>query len=109
MVIFNDNVSEELREILSIELHRYKREIPDMTYNELLMVEDWVGAGNSPYTNGDYVCDDDGWPLDYINTIRGWQAMAEELETGSSSEQEANAATPDFIKDLSFEDPFGAQ
>ena len=108
MLIFSENISEQLREILSIELHRYKREIPDMTYDELLMVEDWVGAGNSSYTNGDYVCDDDGWPLDYLNTIRGWQTLAEELKT-ESSETEANAATPDFIKNLNFEDPISSQ
>jgi len=35
-----------------------------MTKEEWNLLADWVYSGHSPYTNGDNVFDDDGWPLD---------------------------------------------
>lgn len=29
--------------------------------------------GNSPYENGDYVCDDNCQPMDFVNTLRFWE------------------------------------
>ncbi|MBQ9304681.1 MULTISPECIES: hypothetical protein [unclassified Butyrivibrio] len=77
-MMFSENVSAELQEILELELHRYKREIGHMTNEEWNLLVDWVYSGHSPYMNGDGVFDDDGWPLDYISTFRSWQAMMEE-------------------------------
>ena len=77
-MMFSENVSAEMQEILELELHRYKREIGHMTDEEWNCLVDWVYSGHSPYMNGDGVFDDDGWPLDYINTFRSWQAMMEE-------------------------------
>ncbi len=74
---FNEGIPVELQEILSIELHRYKREIGHMTTDEWTQLADWVYSGHSPYTNGDNVFGDDGWPLDFINTLRGWNDMQE--------------------------------
>ncbi len=39
-MMFNKDVSEELKEILSIELHRYKREIGHMTKEEWNLLAD---------------------------------------------------------------------
>ena len=74
-MMFSEGISANLQEILEIELHRYKREIGHMTKEEWNMLVDWVYSGHSPYTNGDGVFDDDGWPLDFINTLRGWNEM----------------------------------
>jgi len=30
----------------------------------------WVNAGHSPYENGDYIVNDDGGPMDFINALR---------------------------------------
>lgn len=79
--MFNKDVSEELKEILSIELHRYKREIGHMTNEEWNLLADWVYSGHSPYSNGDNVFDDDGWPLDFISTLRSWKGMLEHAES----------------------------
>ena len=76
-MMFNEDVSAELQDILEIELHRYKREIGHMTKEEWNLLVDWVYSGHSPYTNGDGVFDDDGWPLDFINTLRSWNEMQE--------------------------------
>ena len=76
-MMFNEEVSAELQDILDIELHRYKLEIGHMTKEEWNLLVDWVYSGHSPYTNGDDVFDDDGWPLDFINTLRSWNEMQE--------------------------------
>ena len=76
-MMFNEDVSAELQDILEIELHRYKREIGHMTKEEWNLLVNWVYSGHSPYTNGDGVFDDDGWPLDFINTLRSWNEMQE--------------------------------
>lgn len=67
---FKENVSPEMQEILELELHRYKREIGDMTKEEWELLAQWVYSGHSPYMNGDEVCADDGWPMDFINALR---------------------------------------
>lgn len=108
MIRFNDNVSAKLQDILNIELHRYKREIPSITYEEWDMLVDWVKEGNSPYTNGDGVYGDDGWPLDFINTLRFWEDMREDFESDSESEPvDTNTEDPDFIENPDNEKPFG--
>ena len=69
---FSENVSDEMREILELELHRYKNEIGVMTNEEWNLLIDWVYSGHSPYTNNSDVFDDDGWPMDFISALRSW-------------------------------------
>ena len=97
--MFNKDVSEELKEILSIELHRYKREIGHMTKEEWNLLADWVYSGHSPYTNGDNVFDDDGWPLDFINTLRSWSEM---LEYAESLNEDVSNNAPDIPDEPGF-------
>ena len=99
-MIFDENVSAELQEILSIELHRYKREIGRMTREEWNMLADWVYSGHSPYTNGDDVFDDDGWPLDFINTLRSWDEMKEWYDNLSEEEHKELEEGPRNIPDI---------
>ena len=48
-MMFSDNVSAEMQEILELELHRYGH----MTDEEWNCLVDWVYSGHSPYMNGD--------------------------------------------------------
>ena len=60
----------------------------------------WVRKGNSPYENGDYVCDDNCKPMDFVSTLRFWGEMQEYYN--SLSEE----AKLEFTEDgtLSYED-----
>lgn len=104
-MMFSDNVSAEMQEILELELHRYKREIGHMTDEEWNCLVDWVYSGHSPYMNGDGVFDDDGWPLDYINTFRSWQAMMEE-GPDENPECEGICSGDDFWGEFNCDNPF---
>ena len=53
------------------------------------LLVDWVYSGHSPYMNGDGVFDDDGWPLDFINTLRSWDAQQECFDSLSDEDQES--------------------
>ena len=103
--MFNNDVSAELQEILEIELHRYKREIGHMTKEEWCLLVDWVYSGHSPYTNGDGVFDDDGWPLDFINTLRGWEEMQEYCDSENEDVSKAFNDLPDG-SDIDFPEDF---
>lgn len=104
--MFNENVSAELQEILAIELHRYKREIGRMTKKEWNLLIDWVYSGHSPYTNGDGIFDDDGWPLDFINTFRGWSNIREYSNQPGNDEAQTFSAISDGDKFDDFPDDF---
>lgn len=96
-MMFNENVSAELQDILELELHRYKREIGHMSKEEWNMLVDWVYSGHSPYTNGDNVFDDDGWPLDFINTLRSWNEMRDCFDCINDEENnESEEGTQNF-------------
>lgn len=66
---FNKNVPWENREVLAAQLKRYEKEV-DMTNNERKELHKWVAAGHSPYDNGDYICNENGWPMDFVNAMR---------------------------------------
>ena len=104
--MFNEDVSAELQEILAIELHRYKREIGFMTNEEWNLLIHWVYSGHSPYTNSDGVLDDDGWPLDFINTLRSWNDMQEYCNQPGNDEAQAFSAIPNGDKFDDFPEDF---
>lgn len=66
---FQNNISKELRLMLTDDLQRYKAEIEmnDEEYTELCQ---WVQSGHSPYDNGWSIATDAGTPMDYISAKR---------------------------------------
>lgn len=73
---FKKKVPAELREILREQLKQYKKEM-EMTREELHDLEEWVSSGHSPYENGDLICWEGGYPVDFITADR---FMKEEME-----------------------------
>ena len=73
------------------------------------MLVDWVYSGHSPYTNGDGVFDDDGWPLDFINTLRGWNEMQEYCDHLDDEVCQTLSAIPDGMRLMIFQMIFRAQ
>lgn len=76
-MVFNKCVSGEKRKILLEQLVQYKREII-MTSDELQALEQWVSEGHSPYDNGDYIYDEDGQTMDFINALRFFKDLINE-------------------------------
>ena len=74
---FNKNVAPECQKILSKQLKEYEQSFPDMTHEESHLLHMWVRKVNSPYENGDYVCDDNCKPMDFVSTLRFWGEMQE--------------------------------
>ena len=75
---FNRNVPKENRDHLRAELKKYEAEFDDMTTAEKDALYKWVASGRSPYDNGDYVCYEGGYPVDFISALRMWEEMAKE-------------------------------
>ena len=74
---FSSSVPFEWQEMLLKQLKEYERGFKDMTRKERHLLHMWVRKGNSPYENGDYVCDDNCRPMDFVSTLRFWKEMQE--------------------------------
>ena len=52
------------------EMSPYLKQFPDATPEEKLELRRWVRSGHSPYENGDFISNDSGGPMDFINARR---------------------------------------
>ena len=104
---FNKNVPLEHQEILIKQLKEYETGFSDMTNEERHLLHMWVRKGNSPYDNGDYVCDDGGYPMYFVSTLRFWADMQKYYNSLSEEEQREfrGEGTPIEIPDEE-SDPF---
>ncbi|MCR4998029.1 MAG: hypothetical protein K6A61_12125 [Butyrivibrio sp.] len=84
---FNKNVPQALQAILVEQLNEYEHSFKDMSKEERKLLHEWVKNGNSPYENGDYVCDDNCQPMDFVNTLRFWEDMREYSDSLSEEEK----------------------
>ena len=60
----------ELLKEFKREMRSYLKQFPDATPEEKRGLRRWVNAGHSPYENGDFIVNDDGGPMDFINAQR---------------------------------------
>ena len=60
----------ELLKEFKREMRSYLKQFPDATPEEKRDLRRWVNAGHSPYENGDFIVNDDGGPMDFINAQR---------------------------------------
>lgn len=85
---FHKNVPQENREFLTEQLKKYEKEMV-MTSEERKELHKWVAKGRSPYDNGDYVCGENGWPMDFVSAMRFMEEEMEWFESLSEKEKEA--------------------
>lgn len=84
---FRKNVSRENRELLTEQLRQYEKEMR-MTSEERKELHKWVASGRSPYDNGDYICSDGGYPLDFVSALRFEAEQMEWYQSLSEEEKE---------------------
>jgi len=53
----------------------YLKAYPDADFLEKVELRKWMKEGNSPYSNGDGLVDDDGQLIDFIGAIRVWDRL----------------------------------
>jgi len=53
----------------------YLKAYPDADFLEKVELRNWMKEGNSPYSNGDGLVDDDGQLIDFIGAIRVWDRL----------------------------------
>ncbi len=85
---FHENVPPENREILTEQLEKYEKEMA-MTSDERKELHKWVSRGRSPYDNGDYVCGENGCPMDFVSALRFMDEQMEWFESLSDEEKDA--------------------
>lgn len=85
---FHKNVPQENREFLIEQLKKYEKEMA-MTSDERKELHKWVASGRNPYDNGDYICGENGWPMDFVSAMRFVNEQLEWFESLSEKEKEA--------------------
>ena len=85
---FYKNVPQENREFLAEQLKKYEKEMA-MTSAERKELHKWVASGRSPYDNGDYICGENGWPMDFVSAMRFVNEQLEWFESLSEEEKES--------------------
>lgn len=99
----SDCMKKETRQFLSRpDVRVYLRKYPDITAEEKRELVKWLKVGRSPETNDCNLCDDRGYPLDFIDARRTEQDLFQQHLAQSS---ESEAADIDAIND-SYELPF---
>lgn len=84
---FHKNVPQENRELLTEQLRQYEKEMR-MNADERKALHKWVASGRSPYDNGDYICSDGGYPLDFVSALRFEKEQMEWYQSLSEEEKE---------------------
>ena len=85
---FHKNVPEENREFLREMLKEYEKETA-MTTDERQELHEWVASGRSPYENGDFIHDESGCLMDFVNADRFVKDQIEWFQGLSEEEKEA--------------------
>lgn len=85
---FHRHVTQEVRTFLLEQLKEYEANTP-MNKKERKALHDWVANGRSPYDNGDYICGDNGFPLDFISAFRAEKELRDWFDSLSEEEKEA--------------------
>lgn len=84
---FCKNISKDKQEALLTQLLEYENNV-QMTGEERELLHDWVSKGNSPYDNGDYICGENGFPVDFISASRFVYEQIQYFKTLTVEEQE---------------------
>lgn len=85
---FHRHVTQKARTVLLEQLKEYEANTP-MNKEEHKAFRDWVANGRSPYENGDYICGDGGFPLDFISALRAEKELQDWFDNLSEEEKEA--------------------
>lgn len=106
---FNKSVSQELRDMLNSDLKRYEDSMV-LTELERLELRKWVSDGYSPYSNPNYMSNENGSPMDFVTAMRISDELEEiQLEALSHFDgikeerndfKKENQAMRSYIKDL---------
>ena len=68
----------ELRRENWRDMRSYLKQFPDATQQEKRALRSWVRSGHSPYENGDYIANESGEPMDFINASRCMEELYQE-------------------------------
>ena len=93
------------RRLAHKEMWAYLKSFPDATAEEISTLREWVKDGNSPYENGDNVCDDFCHPMDFINTMRFWNDVYQKWLEDPEGFKEQNLSSNDDSATSDLENP----
>lgn len=82
------HVTQEVRIFLLEQLKAYEANTP-MNKEEHKVLHDWVANGRSPYDNGDYIYEDNRFPLDFISALRAEKELWDWFDSLLEEEKEA--------------------
>ena len=100
----------ELLKEFKREMRSYLKQFPDATPEEKRDLRRWVNAGHSPYENGDFIVNDDGGPMDFINAQRflevEYQEYSKDPDAYRGRQDSEEYVSPKYDPEMGDELPF---
>jgi hypothetical protein len=84
------------------DVQAYLKKYPDATAQEKRDLVKWLKAGQSPATNDCNLCDDRGYPLDFIDARRTEQDLIQQHLMCPDEPEEPLPKSPDDAYELPF-------
>ena len=84
------------------DIQAYLQKYPDATVEEKRELAKWLKAGESPAVNDCNLWDDHGYPMDFINARRNWQALIQQRLLYSDESEERSTISADYSYELPF-------
>ncbi len=85
----------EFRRKNQFDMKNYLKRFPDATPEEKDALRNWVRTGNSPCDNGDFIAEESGCPMDFINAMRLMEDMYREYLMDPDGFQRRMGPIPD--------------
>ena len=100
----------ELLKEFKREMRSYLKQFPDATPEEKRDLRRWVNAGHSPYENGDFIVNDDGRPMDFLNAQRflevEYQEYLKDPDAYRGGQDSEDYISPKYDPEMGDELPF---
>lgn len=106
---FNRSVSQELRDMLINDLKKYEDSMV-LTDLERFELRKWVSNGYSPYSNPNYMGNENGSPMDFVTAMRASDELEEiqlealsrfdEIKEERNDLKKENQALRSYIEEL---------
>ena len=102
MMISEKDPAERSQYLSRPDVRAYLQKYPDATAQEKRDLAKWLKAGQSPATNDCNLCDDRGYPLDFIDARRTEQDLIQQHLMCPDEPEEPLPKSPDDAYELPF-------
>lgn len=99
---FKKKIPDQLKAVLEQDLEECEKRM-NLSKKEKKLLKEWVSSGRSPYDNDIGICNEYGWPIDFVTALRmqkQTQSMTVEYQQDTGEPAYVISDAPDSYKDV---------